>query len=131
MQLCLLNPVFIHQVLDAFHKSHPKASEPSAAKATELQKCCKLAKEAFQDDTTSDVQGINVNAYCSSDEGDITLDEVILREAYDTALNGLMEGCMQTVQDAIKVPESATKPGSEARQDCPQFERGKVDKVRL
>jgi molecular chaperone DnaK (HSP70) len=115
------------QVLAAFRKSHPNASEPSVSKATELQKLCKLAKEAFQDDTSSDVQSITVNAY----SGDITLDEVISREAYDLALKGLVERCMNTVEEAIKVTELATKPGSDTRQDCPQFSRSKVDKVRV
>lgn len=118
------------QVDDSFKRDHPTASEPSAAKAAELQRACKAAKETFQEDPDLHVQTITVASYCCSSTGeDVILDVNISREAYDEALSGLMEACLQTVDEAIKVTEKATAAGSDVRSECPPFDRSKLDKV--
>ncbi|GAQ90583.1 HSPA1_8 [Klebsormidium nitens] len=118
-------------VLDSFKRDHPSALEPSAAKAAELQRACKVAKETFQEDPDLQVQTITVASFCRSPTGeDVTLDVNVSREAYDEALSGLLEACMRTVDEAIKITGEATMAGSDVRSECPPFDRSKLDKGR-
>lgn len=115
-------------------KEHPDAGPSSVAKVGELQRACKLAKEQFQDDPDTSVQNIVVNAYAKSKsksaaDSDITLNEVVSREAYDDALSELADRCKATLEEAIKKTKEATVGSDGKNGDPPTFDMSNVDKV--